>query len=305
MLRSLECGFGLRTSYSVPRTSHFLAALPLRKYNEVHMTSAPQNSRELAGKIAVVTGSSSGIGRAIAIELAAAGAAVIVHTRRNRAGAEETVRKIEAAKSSATILNADLSDAASHASLVEQAFAWRDRVDIWINNAGADVLTGKAAGWSFEKKLQTLWQVDVLATINLSRLAGARMQDQDDGGVILNQSWDQITHGMAGDSGEMFAATKGAIASFSKSLAQSLAPKVRVNCLAPGWIRTAWGEKASEYWNDRACKESLVGRWGAPEDVARAARFLASPAASFITGQFLPVNGGFRVSSKDAESDWS
>jgi 3-oxoacyl-[acyl-carrier protein] reductase len=81
---------------------------------------------------------------------------------------------------------------------------------------------------------------------------------------------------------------------FTRSLAQSLAPQVRVNCLAPGWIRTAWGERASEYWQQLAVRQSLRQRWGTPDDVAQAALFLVSPAADFITGQVLPVNGGFR-----------
>jgi 3-oxoacyl-[acyl-carrier protein] reductase len=81
---------------------------------------------------------------------------------------------------------------------------------------------------------------------------------------------------------------------FSRSLAKSLAPRVRVNCLAPGWIKTGWGENASEYWQQRAANESRLGRWGTPEDVARAACFLASPAAAFLTGVTLPVDGGLR-----------
>jgi 3-oxoacyl-[acyl-carrier protein] reductase len=113
--------------------------------------------------------------------------------------------------------------------------------------------------------------------------------------VILNMGWDQAEHGMAGDSGEMFAAVKGAVMAFSRSLARSLAPHVRVNCLAPGWIRTAWGDTASEYWQRRALRESLLERWGTPDDVARVARFLASPAADFITGQIIPINGGLRI----------
>jgi 3-oxoacyl-[acyl-carrier protein] reductase len=92
----------------------------------------------------------------------------------------------------------------------------------------------------------------------------------------------------------MFTAIKGAVMAFTRSLARSLAPAVRVNCLALGWIRTAWGEQASEYWRERAVAESLMRRWGTPDDVARAARFLASPNASFITGHILPINGGFR-----------
>ena len=99
---------------------------------------------------------------------------------------------------------------------------------------------------------------------------------------------------MPGESGEMFATIKGAVMAFSRSLAGSLAPHVRVNCLAPGWIKTAWGESTSAYWHQRAAAEALLGRWGTPEDVARVARFLVSPAAGFITGQVVPVNGGFR-----------
>jgi 3-oxoacyl-[acyl-carrier protein] reductase len=125
------------------------------------------------------------------------------------------------------------------------------------------------------------------------------MIEREAGGAIINIGWDQAAHGMAGESGEMFGAIKGAIMAFSRSLAQSLAPRVRVNCVAPGWIRTAWGETASEYWQTRAQQESLRGRWGEPLDVARAVRFLASPESDFITGQVIDVNGGFRY-SKDA-----
>jgi 3-oxoacyl-[acyl-carrier protein] reductase len=81
---------------------------------------------------------------------------------------------------------------------------------------------------------------------------------------------------------------------FTRSAARSLGPKVRVNCVAPGWIKTAWGERASEAWQKRAVRESTLGRWGTPEDIAHAVRFLVSPAAAFVTGQVLPVNGGFR-----------
>jgi 3-oxoacyl-[acyl-carrier protein] reductase len=80
---------------------------------------------------------------------------------------------------------------------------------------------------------------------------------------------------------------------FTRSLAKSLAPQVRVNCVAPGWIKTAWGQRASASWQERAQRESLLARWGTPGDVAKAVRFLASPEAAFITGQVLPVNGGF------------
>jgi 3-oxoacyl-[acyl-carrier protein] reductase len=247
-----------------------------------------------------VTGSSSGIGRAIALELAAAGAAVVIHARRSADAAQEVAAEIRSAGGQADVALADLADQASHERFVEDAWNWCSQrpsggVDIWINNAGADVLTGEPARWPFERKLEELWRVDVTATMRLSRLIGARMVERGRG-VILNVGWDQVEQGMAGDSGELFAATKGAIMAFSRSLAKSLAPHVRVNCLAPGWIKTAWGDRASAEWQDRARRESLLERWGTPEDVAHIARFLASPAASFITGQIVAVNGGFRHS---------
>jgi 3-oxoacyl-[acyl-carrier protein] reductase len=80
--------------------------------------------------------------------------------------------------------------------------------------------------------------------------------------------------------------------SATRNLAKSLAPEVRVNCIAPGWIRTAWGQQASKEWQERAKRESLSGRWGEPEDVAHVVCFLASPAAEFVNGQVIPVNGG-------------
>ena len=112
------------------------------------------------------------------------------------------------------------------------------------------------------------------------------------GGSIVTMGWDQAETGMEGDSGELFAATKGAIMAFTRSLALSLAPTVRVNALAPGWIKTAWGETASAAWQERVLRETPLARWGTPEDVARAARFLVGPGAAFLTGQVVRVNGG-------------
>jgi 3-oxoacyl-[acyl-carrier protein] reductase len=111
---------------------------------------------------------------------------------------------------------------------------------------------------------------------------------------IVTIGWDQAETGMEGDSWELFAATKGAVMAFTRSLARSLAPAVRANCVAPGWIRTAWGEGASEAWQRRAVRESMLGRWGEPEDIAAAVHWLLSPDAAFVTAQVLPVNGGFR-----------
>ncbi len=253
-----------------------------------HMPSSAE--RELAGQTALVTGSTSGIGRAIALELATAGARVIVHGR-TAATADTVAQECRQRSGAASALLADLHDEAACASFVTQAWEQTGGVDIWINNAGADTLTGDAARWLFERKLEELWRVDVRATALLSRAAGARMKERGQG-VLLNVGWDQAETGMEGESGQLFGLTKGAVICFTRALALTLAPEVRVNCLAPGWIRTAWGEHASPAWQERVRRETPLLRWGTPEDVARAARWLASPAAAFITGQTILVNGG-------------
>ena len=252
---------------------------------------------ELQGKVALVTGASGGIGGAIARQLAAAGADLLLHANRRPAVAHQLRDELDSQGCAASVVTADLAVAEQRQTLIEQAWSWRQRIDVCVNNAGADVLTGAVADETFEARLARLWRVDVLGTIDLSRTLGARMVERaadDSDRAILNIGWDQAAQGMPGESGEMFATIKGAVMAFSRSLAGSLAPHVRVNCLAPGWVKTAWGESTSAYWQQRAAAESLLGRWGTPADVARVARFLVSPAAGFITGQVVPVNGGFR-----------
>jgi 2-amino-4-hydroxy-6-hydroxymethyldihydropteridine diphosphokinase len=247
--------------------------------------------RELEGQNAVVTGSTSGIGRAVALELARTGANVIVQGRRSQQAADDVAGECRGLGVQAIGWQFDLRDEAQGASFVERAANHFAALDIWINCAGADTLTGEAARWPFERKLQELWAVDVRATIQLSRAAGGIMKRQGRG-AIVNIGWDQADTGMEGDSGQLFGAVKGAVMAFTKSLAVDLAPDVRVNCVAPGWIRTAWGQSASEAWQRRVLDETPLGRWGTPEDVANAVRWLVSPAAQFVTGQIVRVNGG-------------
>lgn len=250
--------------------------------------------------VAVVTGSSSGIGRETAIELANRGYAVILHARSNLAGLQETARLIHAARpcppTAVRCITTDISSPAACIALVQAAFAWRGSVDVWVHNAGADVLTGASAKLNFDERLRRLLDVDVAGTIRVSRLVAARMLQQ----VRPNQSmihlgWDQAGLGMEGEPGQLFCTAKSAIEAFSRALAMTLSPHIRVNCVAPGWIKTQWGqESASEYWTQRATRESLLNRWGSPHDVASCIAWLASEQASFVNGQCIPVNGGRR-----------
>jgi 2-amino-4-hydroxy-6-hydroxymethyldihydropteridine diphosphokinase len=246
--------------------------------------------KPLAGHRVLVTGSTSGIGLAIAKALAADGALIAVHGR-NAERAAQAARSFQQQGVPCREILCDLRESSAVDRLVHAAWnLWRG-LDIVVLNAGADTLTGEAAKWPFEKKLSELWAVDVQATIQLSRQLGSAMKQQGHG-VILTMGWDQAETGMEGESGQLFATAKGAVMTFTKSLALSLAPDVRVNCLAPGWIKTAWGEKASEAWQKRAVVETPLKRWGTPEDVANVARWLVSPAAQFITGQIVRINGG-------------
>jgi 3-oxoacyl-[acyl-carrier protein] reductase len=245
----------------------------------------------LAGLRAVVTGSSSGIGRAIALELADAGADVVLHCRRSLAAAESVAQEVRSLGQQAGIVQADIRDADSFARLVDEAWRVFGSVDVWVNNAGVDLLTGDDAKLGYAEKLTELLNGDVRSSVLLSKLAGERMAAEQ-GGCVLNVGWDQADRGMEGDSGELFAASKNAVMGFTRSLALSLAAKVRVNCIAPGWILTKWGEGASDVWQERVRRETPLGRWGTPEDIAKLARFLCSPDASYMTGQVINCNGG-------------
>jgi 3-oxoacyl-[acyl-carrier protein] reductase len=118
------------------------------------------------------------------------------------------------------------------------------------------------------------------------------MRGQERGGAIVNMSWDHVTSGMAGENPQLFSAVKGGVLAFSKSLARSLAPDVRVNVLCPGWIETRFGEQADPDFRRSVARDTPLGRWGRPQDVADAALYLASPAAAFVTGQAININGG-------------
>ena len=249
-------------------------------------------SQQLAGKRVAVTGASSGIGQAIAKACAAAGADVVISYRSNRSGAEATERAVSGFGRRAVMVQGDIAEGADIQRMVERAFREFGEIDAWINNAGADILTGPAASFSRIQKLDMLLRVDLRGTMLASWAVGERMQRQPHGGTIINMSWDGVLRGLEGENPELFSAAKGGILSFSKSLARSLAPEVRVNIIGPGYIETAFGETAKPEWKERVRQSIPLGRWGTPEDVAGVAVFLASDAARYLTGQMIMVNGG-------------
>jgi NAD(P)-dependent dehydrogenase (short-subunit alcohol dehydrogenase family) len=246
-------------------------------------TQSRPRADSLSSIRALVTGSTSGIGASIAEAFATHGAEVMTHGRRDRRAPGVNPGVLHTA--------ADLRDSAQVDRLANEAWDTFGGLEVLVCNAGADVLTGSTAKQSFDAKLDALLAVDLKATMRLARDIGGRMKARGRG-CIITIGWDQAETGMEGDSGQLFAAVKGAVMCFTRSLALDLAPEVRVNCIAPGWIRTAWGETASAAWQDRVRRETPLGVWGLPEDVASAAVWLASPAAGFVTGQTIRVNGG-------------
>ncbi|HEX6026063.1 MAG TPA: SDR family oxidoreductase [Solirubrobacter sp.] len=234
-----------------------------------------------------MTGASSGIGRAIAEAFAAEGAELLLT---HRASGERAQAVADAIGPRALVAQADLGTREGCERLVAEARERLGRFDIWVNNAGADVLTGEAAEWEWERKLDLLLAVDLKGTIACSYAAGEAMREH--GGTIINMSWDHVTSGMAGENPQLFAAVKGGVLAFSKSLARAYAPAVRVNVLCPGWIETSFGEQVDRDFHRSVAEGTPLGRWGRPEDVAAAALYLASPEASFITGQAININGG-------------
>jgi len=240
---------------------------------------------------AVVTGASSGIGKATALLLADDGWDVVVHCRANRAGAAEVAAAIVAKGRRSLVLAADLAQSGAAERLVDDAWTQTGGFDAWAHLAGADTLTGVNAKLSYAAKLELLTKVDLWATMIGCREAGRRMKERGRGAVVM-VGWDQAETGMEGDSGELFGAVKAGVAAFGRSLALSLAPQVTVNTVAPGWIKTAWGEGASNVWQERVLNETPLKRWGTPDDIAKVIGFLVSERAAFLTGQTLAVNGG-------------
>ena len=246
----------------------------------------------LQDKVTVVTGASSGIGRAIALAFAGEGARVAVNYNRSEERAQDVVREIRGLSGQALAVQADIADPDAVVGLIDRVCAEFGRIDIWVNNAGADILTGSGARLTDRQKLTMLTEVDLKGTIQCCWAVADVMQRQG-GGVIINMSWDQAVHGYPGTNPQMFSAVKAGVLAFSKSLAKTVAPAVRVNLLAPGWIATAFATEVMEqdYYAERLA-EIPMQRFGTPDEVAAAAVFLASDESAYITGAVLNVGGG-------------
>lgn len=242
---------------------------------------------------ALVTGGSRGIGRAVALSLARAGASVAVNYSQSESGAQEVARAAEEFPGRVLICKADVSKEEE----VQEMFAWIKEelgsLDILVNNAGVtrDGLIMRMSDDAWREVVE----INLGGVFRCCRQA-ARLMIRQRRGRIVNLS---SVAGLVGNAGQAnYAASKAGVIGLTKSLARELASRnITVNAVAPGFIRTDMTADLSEEIKEKAVSSTLLGRLGEPEDVAEAVLFLVSPAASYITGQVLVVDGGLTLQS--------
>ncbi len=242
----------------------------------------------LSGKVAIVTGGSRGIGRASALELARAGAAVVINYARNPGAAEETRQEITRAGGRATICQADVTAYSACQKLVQCALDNFQRIDILINNAGInrDNLLVRMN----LKEWQEVVDTNLTGIYNCTKAVLRPMLKQKSGGRIINIA---SVAGIYGNVGQCnYAAAKGGVIAFTRSLAKELGSReITVNAVAPGFIDTEMTSRLPEQLKSEVLTRISLGRLGCPQDVARVVLFLAAQ-GDYITGQVIAVDGG-------------
>ena len=242
----------------------------------------------LDGKTALVTGASRGIGRAIALCLAAEGARVAINYAGNVKAAEEVKASVEAAGGTAILCQADIADSAAVEAMIADVVKEFGAIDILVNNAGItrDTLLMRMKDEDFAKVLDTNLKGVFYCTKAVSKLMMKKRA-----GRIVNMA---SVIGLVGNAGQAnYAAAKAGVIGFSKSVAKELASRgITVNVVAPGFIGTDMTADLPETVKEKALADIPLGKMGEPEDVANAVLFLASDQASYITGQVVNVDGG-------------
>jgi len=245
-------------------------------------------NNDFTDRVAIVTGSSRGIGRAIAETLAANGAQVVVNYANDLEGAEETVDAIVSKGNVASLFQADVSVLSQAEDLINYALDKYGTLDILVNNAGTtrDQLIMRMS----EEDWDLVLRVNLKSIFNCCRIAVKPMMRKRYGRVVNISS----VSGIAGNAGQTnYAASKSGVIGFSRSLARETASrKITVNVVAPGFIPTSLTNNLSDDLKEQTLAHIPLGRWGEPEEVAEAVVFLAGETAGYITGQVINVDGG-------------
>ena len=245
---------------------------------------------DLANRVALVTGASVGIGRAVALRLAEAGAFVGVHFNTGKAEAEETLPVIREAGGDGMLLQADLANAEQAMGLVNQLVTQTEQLDILVNNAGALLQRVKIEDCPLENWEKTL-AVNLTGSFLVTQKAIPHLKASGNGAIINNLSLSVQTGGANGAG--PYAIAKGGLQVMTRTLARELAPEVRTNAIMPGVIETRHHERfTSPERMDEYKKETPMDRNGQPDEVADTVLFLASDAARFVNGALLDINGG-------------
>jgi 3-oxoacyl-[acyl-carrier protein] reductase len=244
--------------------------------------------RELTGRVAVVTGSSRGLGRAIAVKLASLGAKAVVNYRSNKQAAEETARSIQQAGGEAIVVQADVSKFDQAQKLIMSAVDHFGRLDILVNNAGTtrDALLIRMSEDDWDIVLET----NLKSVFSCCKAAQRTMMKQRYGRIVNITS----VAGLAGNAGQTnYASAKAGMIGFTKSLAKEVGSRnITVNAVAPGFIPTDLSLQLPDELIAKGVEMTPLGRAGASEDIANAVAFLVSDEANFVTGQVLSVDGG-------------
>ncbi len=250
----------------------------------------------LQGKTAIITGASKGIGKAIARTFAAAGASVALAAR-GREELEQTAKEIEGEGGRALAIPTDVTEVGQVQNLVDRTIAELGTVDILVNNAGAAPFLSTLDQIRLEG-FEKYFRLNFNGAVHCTKAVAPILMAKSDG-CVLNVA--SVAGFIASPGLTYYASAKAALISFTRTMAQEWAAYgVRVNALAPGWIETEMNEPARQMipeFNRRVLDSIPLGRWGTPEDVAGAALFMCSPAASFITGSVLVVDGGQTLST--------
>jgi 3-oxoacyl-[acyl-carrier protein] reductase len=243
----------------------------------------------LAGKVAIVTGGSRGIGRAIAIRFGEEGARVVVNYEANADKAATVVDQIRAGGSEAIAIAADVSSSADVERLVAQSVDEFGRIDILSNNAG--IMVAKGVLETTEEEWDRTIDVNLKGAYLCSK-AVAPLMIRQQGGTIINMSSNSGLYHPSAMRFTEYVVSKAGMNGLTKAMALALGPYITVNAICPGWIRTEMVEDTDPAIVQRILDETALRRWGTPDDVAGCAVFLASAEASFITGELLIVAGG-------------
>lgn len=247
------------------------------------------SKQHLAGKVAIVTGSGRGIGRAIAGRFAVEGARVAVNYVTHEDTATSVVDQITANGGEAIAVRADVSKSADVRRLIQATIERFARIDILVNNAGIHI--AKSLFETTEDDWDRTIDINLKGAYLCCKEVAPVMMRQE-GGTIINMSSNSGLYHPSAMRFTEYVASKAGMNGLTKALALALGPHVTVNAICPGWVRTDMLEEIDPEMHQRILAETSLGRWGTPEDVAAAALFLASSEASFITGELLIVAGG-------------